>query len=84
MKVNELISRLQEMDQDAEVLHLWDGELRTSIEHVYMGKTGDCVTADNGMVAYSNRGRPVDAPDEGGDRYWETPDPDVDEVNDNG
>ena len=72
MKVKELISKLQDIDQDAEVMHLWDGELRTSIECVYIGKTGFCVTADFGMIAYSDHGRPITAPDAKTDRYWHT------------
>jgi len=73
MKVNELIVRLTQMDQEADVYHLWDGEPRTIIEHVYMSKTGLCVTADFSMVAYSNEGRPVGAPSSEEDHYWETP-----------
>ena len=73
MKVSELIEKLKAMKQDANDLHLWDGELRTGIEIVYMGKTGICVTSDYDMVAYSNQCRPVDAPTEGDDRYWATP-----------
>ena len=64
MKVSELIEQLKEMDQNAKVMHLWDGELRTEIKYVYMGKTGICVTADEGEVAYSNSGRRIYAPDE--------------------
>lgn len=75
MKVSELIRKLQELpDQEAEVFHLWDGELRTRIDHVYIGKTGLCVTAAENEVAYSNRGRPEDALDTEVDRYWYTPD----------
>ncbi len=73
MKVKYLIEKLKECDMDAEVVHLWDGETRTAIEHVYMGKTGDCITADYGMVAYSNNARPLAAPDSKDDRYWKTP-----------
>lgn len=72
MKVKKLINILQKIDQEAEVMHLWDGELRTNIEVVYIGKTGICVTADFKMVAYSNSGRPIDAPDTKNDQYWET------------
>ena len=72
MKVHELIKALTELHSpDAEVRHLWDGELRTAIENVYIGKTGICVTADKFEVAYSNEGRPGDAPDQ--KIYWETP-----------
>ncbi len=73
MKVRDLIDKLKECDMDAEVLHLWDGATRTSIEHVYMSRSGDCVTADYGMVVYSDDSRPVDAPTVQEYKYWETP-----------
>lgn len=73
MKVKELIKALQMCDENADVYHLWDGELRTEIKHVYMGKDGKCVTADDGMVAYSDEARPIDAPTSKEKRYWETP-----------
>ncbi len=75
MKVKQAIELLKNMDQDAELVHLWDGECRTSIEHIYMGKTGNCVTADCEMVAYSEAARPIDAPSPKEDRYWQTPTP---------
>ena len=74
MKVKELIEKLGKMNQEASVLHLWDGELRTEINHVYMGKSGVCVTADNDKMARSNEGRPVNAPSEEECPYWRTPD----------
>lgn len=73
MKVSEVIKMLKLCNMDADVVHLWDGETRTSIEHVYMGKTGDCVTADNRQVAYSDSGRPIGAPDSKQAPYWRTP-----------
>ena len=73
MKVSELIDKLKCMNQDANVSHLWDGELRTNINLVYMGKTGECVTSDYDERAYSNSGRPLDAPDAETDRFWRTP-----------
>lgn len=73
MKVKELIEALKNMDQEADVRHLWDGEPRTDIEHVYMGKTGFCITSDGFEVAYSNDGRPIQAPDESTDPYWRAP-----------
>ena len=73
MKVGKLIELLQTMPQDAEVLHLWDGEPRTGIEHVWLARDGSVVTADNRMVCYSTESRPADAPTEKEDRYWHTP-----------
>lgn len=73
MKVKELIEKLTTMNKEAEVFHLWDGELRSKISHVYMGKNGACVTADYGVVAYSDNSRPVDAPPSREERHWRTP-----------
>jgi hypothetical protein len=72
MKVRQLIKHLIDMDLDADIFNLWDGEPRSSIECVYMSKSGICITADAGEIAYSNSGRPVDAPDEDEDPYWRT------------
>ena len=73
MKVKELIEKLQQMDQDVEVWHLYDGALRGNINHVYMGKTGLCVTADHDEVAYYDDARPVNAPSEKDVKHWNTP-----------
>lgn len=75
MNVRQLIERLQAMPPDADVRHLWDGVSRTAIEHVWLSKAGDVVTADFGMVCYRTEDRPIDAPDADTDRYWETPNP---------
>jgi hypothetical protein len=72
MKVNELIAALSKLPQDAEVWHLWDGEARTQIEHVWVSRRGDVITADYGMVCYSSDSRPADAPISEVDPYWRT------------
>jgi hypothetical protein len=74
MKVSELIERLQKMPADAEVFHLWDGALRTAIQHVWLTRAGTVGTGDNNAVCYDTEDRPVDAPTEQDDRYWSTPD----------
>ena len=73
MKVKELIEALKKCDMNADVFHLWDGEARTEINIVYMGKTGNCITSDYGQAAYSNDARPQSAPDSKKDKYWTTP-----------
>lgn len=73
MKVRDLITELEKMPQDSEVMHLWDGEPRTTIEMVYLSRGGAVITADFGEVCYSTEARPVDAPTEQEDKYWETP-----------
>ena len=73
MKVGELIKVLETMPHDAELFHLWDGEARTHIEHIWLSRDGDVITADHGMVCYSTETRPMDAPTSEEDRYWSTP-----------
>lgn len=81
MKVEQLIKALEALPKDADVYHLWDGEARTGINHVWLSRGGDVVTADYGMVCYSEETRPADAPTKAQDPYWETarnPDEDAD------
>lgn len=73
MKVKELIKALETMPPDADVTHLWDGEARTKIEHVWLARAGFVVTADFGMICYSNDARPASAPTEKDDPYWKSP-----------
>jgi hypothetical protein len=48
-------------------------EARTIINHVWLSRSGDVITADSGMTCYSTETRPIDAPTKEEDRYWETP-----------
>ena len=73
MKVSELIEELKSMPQDMEVAHLWDGAPRTLINHVWLARDGYVVTADDRMVCYETGARPINAPTEEEDRYWESP-----------
>lgn len=66
MKVNELITALLSMPQDAEVLHLWDGAARTVINLVWLTQDGRVITSDHGMHCYLNIDRPQGAPKLGG------------------
>lgn len=70
MKVQELIDALSSMPPDAEVLHLWDGEPRTAIEHVWLSIAGDVITSDDGQVCYNHKDRPESASKA---RYWRSP-----------
>ena len=72
MKVHELIDNLKTLPQDAEVLHLWDGKARTTINVVYESKGGDVITSDYDMVCYTTETRPKDAPNSEDSRYWNT------------
>lgn len=73
MKVPELIKVLKLMPSNAKVYHLWDGEARTEIKHVYLARSGNVITADDRQVAYCNEDRPISAPTSDEDQYWETP-----------
>lgn len=72
MKVSRLIQLLATMPPDAEVVHLWDGEPRTTLELVWLSKGGFVVTSDYEQVCYSDDARPVDAPTPADDRYWQS------------
>lgn len=71
MRVKELITELEKMPMDAEVLHVWDGEARTGIEFVWLAESGYVITADFGELVYSVKSRPPSA--DKNDRYWVTP-----------
>lgn len=73
VKVKDLIKALQSMPQDARVLQLWDGEARTAIKHVWLSRSGDVITADNGEFCHSTETRPIDAPTEQEYKLWKTP-----------
>lgn len=73
MKVHELIEALKDMPAEAEVLHLWDGDARTKIEHVWLSRGGQVITADNNMVCYWTEVRLIDALIKEESRYWKTP-----------
>jgi len=73
MTVSELIKILQKMPPDAQVLHLWDGELRTAIEHVWLTRDGQVGTADFEEYCYIRASWPADATLKAGQSYWMTP-----------
>jgi hypothetical protein len=68
----ELITLLAEMPPNAQVFHLWDGELRTEIQHVWLTRDGRIGTSDDREVCYSTEDRPVDAPTTEENPYWST------------
>ena len=73
MKVSDLITRLQQLLPDADVVCLWDGEPRSEVEHAYLARDGYVVLADFDEVCYSTGARPADAPTEEENPYWKTP-----------
>jgi hypothetical protein len=73
MNVTQLIEKLSKMPPNADVGHLWDGEVRTIVQHVWLSNGGYVVTSDHGQVCYSQRSRPIDAPSQKENPYWSTP-----------
>ena len=73
MIVKELIHRLEDMPNDMEVKHIWDGEARTNIEFCWVTKDGFVATADCNEVVYSTGNRPISAPTEEKMKFWYTP-----------
>ena len=73
MTVADLIKALEKMPPTAEVWHVWDGALRTQINHVWLARSGAVATADDGEVCYDTEDRPADAPTEEEDQYWKAP-----------
>ena len=72
MKVKDLIKRLQELPQEARVLSLWDGELRTAVNVAYHAKNGRVVLSDYEQVCYSNDSREINAPLKTHSQFWYT------------
>lgn len=78
MTVGQVIEALKKMPPDADVLHLWDGEARTSIEVIWLAKAGYVVTSDLEHVCYSTEARPEGAPDNKEAPDWYSSDPGFD------
>jgi len=84
MKVSELIKQLKDMDPEAEVVQLWEGDACAFINFVYMSKRGTCITADYNEPVYVESLVPRDEAifDKGYfyEGNWHVPnDPDVEE-----
>ena len=47
MKVSELVSKLIEMPQDADVQYLWDGTTRSEAEFVWLSRGGKVILSDD-------------------------------------
>lgn len=75
MKVIDLITALQSMPHDADVLHLWDGGARTVINLVWLTIDGRVITSDYGMHCYLNNDRPPGSPTTDEKLYWRTHNP---------
>ncbi|QIG74005.1 hypothetical protein PP935_gp230 [Rhizobium phage RHph_N34] len=72
MKVFELIGKLSQMPQNAEVFAINDGVSYTRIEHAFLAQSGKVNLADNDQVVYYDTDRPLDAPTKKERPYWNT------------
>jgi len=76
MKVSDLISHLQSMPQHVDVACIWDGEPRSSIDHVWLAPDTEegpqVMLASFGDVVYNYRCRPVGHQDKEMP-YWHAP-----------
>lgn len=73
MIVSDAIKELLKMPQDAELSQLWDGELRTDVNIIYLARNGKVVTSDYNQVCYSEEARPTESPTVKQEPYWSTP-----------
>jgi hypothetical protein len=79
MKAHE-IARILLAGKDLEVVHVWDGSARTTIEHIWETKGGEIATSDFDMVVYRDRDRPLQGPLVEEVEYWCSPeDPNLDD-----
>ena len=72
MNVAKLMEKLWTMPRDAEVGYVWDGEVRSNVEHIWLARNGNVVLADCDHYVYSGDSRPIDAPTTEQNRYWKT------------
>lgn len=73
MKVHELIAILSKLPHNYDVLYVWDGEARSEVHHAFTSKGGYVVLADQCDTIYSDKSRPLGAPDQKTDPYWNLP-----------
>lgn len=70
MIVAELIHILWSMPKSAKIRTLWDGKCRTSVDAVWLSKSGVVVLTGSDDVVYDDDDRPIYAPSETDEPYW--------------
>lgn len=70
MTVLELMSKLSTMPIKAEVKCVWGGGARSSVDNVYLARSGKVLMASNGEPLHYDEDRPVGAPSTTEDKYW--------------
>lgn len=72
MKNKELIEILQQLPLDAECAILYDGACRLDVNVVYLARGTHIVITDLREVVYYDTDRPVFAPSQNINPYWNT------------
>lgn len=72
MTVKDLLKVLKTMPKDLEVWHLWDGDARTQVNHVWISRDGRVITADTEEPCYKTSVRPPSAPSKKQLSVWVT------------
>lgn len=70
MKVKELIEKLKVMPEDAELLYVWDGLPRSSVDYLWLSIDGDVILCDQYQSVRPTGARPEGSPSEKYDLYW--------------
>ena len=70
MIVSEVIKALSRMPQEAEVMGLYDGALRLSVDAVYQSRSGYVALAAFHEPIYHDMDRPISAPSVAENRFW--------------
>lgn len=70
MTVKEVMAILATMPPDAPMGCLWDGGMHSTIDGVYLAKSGYVIVGSSDKPAYSDEDRPENAPTSEQDPYW--------------
>lgn len=73
MTVVELIEKLKQLPQTADVVYVYDGGTYGSADHVWSSNDGRIVLAGSGETVYDDVDRPTTAPTAEENPYWRTP-----------
>ena len=73
MTVQHLIGALAVLPAAASVWCVWDGEARDPVERLWLSRDGRVCLSAEGEPVYHDEDRPLDAPSETLDPYWEAP-----------
>lgn len=73
MKVSHLIEALLRLPQDHSVWVVYDGAARQPVEHAWPTSDGRVLLAGSERAVYYSADRPIGAPTQEEDPYWQTP-----------